>query len=76
MGVISYICAAEVFLTCSQKHVVDVLSVASLCTRSAAAAVAAAAAAAKQIYSTKTKHINIVIYITMPIPSRVVMIEL
>ncbi len=29
-----------------------------------------------QIYSAKTKHINIVMYITMPIPMRAVMMEL
>ncbi len=53
------ICAAAVFLTCSQQHVVDVLAVvASLCTCSAAAA-------NQQIYYAKTKHINIVMYITM-----------
>ncbi len=63
------ICAAAVFLTCSQQHVVDVLAVASLSSCSAAAAV-------KQIYSTKTKYINIVLYITMTIPPRVVMTEL
>ncbi len=34
---ISVICAAAVFLTCSQQHVVDVLAVASLGTCSAAA---------------------------------------
>ncbi len=43
-------CAAAVFLTCSQKHVCGFLAVASTCS---------VAAAAKQIYSTKTKHINI-----------------
>ncbi len=52
------ICAAAVFLTCSQQHVVDVLAVvASLCTCSAAAAT-------QQIYSAKTKHTNIGMYIT------------
>ncbi len=39
---ICVICAAAVFPTCSQQHVVDVLAVASLCTCSAAAAAAAA----------------------------------
>ncbi len=38
MGVILDICAAAVFLTCSQQHVVYVLAVASLGTCSAAAA--------------------------------------
>ncbi len=47
------ICAAAVFLTCSQQCVVDVLAVASLGTCSAAAA-------AEQIYSAKTKYINTV----------------
>ncbi len=65
--------AAAVFLTCSQQHVVDVLAVASLGTCSATAA---AAAAVEQIYSAKTKYINIVMYITMPIPPRVVMTEM
>ncbi len=65
--------AAAVFLTCSQQHVVDVLAVASLGTCSATAA---AAAAVEQIYSAKTKYINIVMYITMPIPLRVVMTEM
>ncbi len=63
--------AAAVFLICSQQHVVDVLAVASLSTSSAAAA-------AWQIYSAKTKYVNIVMYIiTMPIPLplRVVMTE-
>ncbi len=66
--------AAAVFITCSQQHVVDVLAVASLSTSSATAA-----AAAWQIYSAKTKYVNIVMYlITMPIPLplRVVMTEL
>ncbi len=62
------ICAAAVFLTCSQQRVVDVLAVASLDTCSAASSV--------QIYSAKTKHINIVMYITMVNPPRVVMTEL
>ncbi len=52
------ICAAAVLVTCSKQHVVDVLAVASLGTCSAGAAV-------QQIYSAKTKHINIVMYITM-----------
>ncbi len=64
------LCAAAVFPTCSQQHVVYILAVASLCTWSAAAA------AVYQIYSTKTKYINIVMYITMPFPTRVVMTEL
>ncbi len=34
------------------------------------------AAAATQIYSAKTKYINIVMHITMPIPPRVVMTEI
>ncbi len=63
------ICAAAVFLTCSQQHVVDILAVASLGTCSAAAA-------ALQICSAKTKHISIVMYITMSIPPRVVVIEI
>ncbi len=33
MWVIHVICAAAVFLTCSQQHVVDVLAVASLGTK-------------------------------------------
>ncbi len=41
-GGIHVICAAAVFLTCSQQHVVDVLAVASLGTCSASAAAAAA----------------------------------
>ncbi len=40
------------------------------------AACCGCAAAAQLIYSTKTKHINIAMYITMPIPLRVVMTEL
>ncbi len=62
------ICAAAVFLTCSQQNGVDVLAVASLRTCSAATA-------ALQIYSAKTKHIKIVMYIIMPIPPRFVMTE-
>ncbi len=58
--------AAAVFLTCSQQHVVDVLAVASLGTCSDTAAA----------YSAKTKYIIIVMYITMPIPPRVVMTEI
>ncbi len=47
----------------------DVLAVASLGT-------CFAAAAALQIYSAKTKHIIIVMYITMPIPLRVIISEM
>ncbi len=65
------ICAAAVFLTCSQQHVVVVLAVASL-----SACSATAAAAALQIYFTKTKYINIVMYIIMQITPRVVMTEI
>ncbi len=38
-GLFNILCLAAVFLTCSQQHVVDVLTVASLGTCSAAAAV-------------------------------------
>ncbi len=62
--------AAAVFLTCSQQHVVDVLAVASLGTCSATAAAAAA-----DLFR-QDKYINIVMYITMPIPQRVVMTEI
>ncbi len=55
------ICPAAVFLTCPQQHVVDVLAVAS-----------SAVAAVLQIYCAKTKHINNVMYIVMPIAPRVV----
>ncbi len=66
---IHVICAAAVFLTCSQQHVVDELAVANLGTCSAAAA------AAYQIYSANTKYINNDLYIAMPIPPRHVMTE-
>ncbi len=46
--------AAAVLFTCSQQHAVDVLAAVSLVTCSAAAV--------QQIYSTKTEHINIVMY--------------
>ncbi len=62
------VCAAAVFPTCSQQHVVDILAVARLGT--------CAATAAQQIYSAKTKHINMVIYITMLLPPRVVTTEI
>ncbi len=51
---IHFMCAAAVVLTCSQQHVVDVLTGVSL----------------GQIYSTKTKNINIVMDITMTNPQR------
>ncbi len=38
-GLFNILCLAAVLLACSQQHVVDVLTVASLCTCSAAAAV-------------------------------------
>ncbi len=61
IGVISYVISAAVaFLTRSQQHVVNVLAVVSWYYSS----------------SSKTKHINIVMYITIPNPQRVVMIEM
>ncbi len=57
------ICPAAVFLTCPHQHVVDVLGSSKSCS---------AVAAVLQIYCAKTKHINIVMYIVMPIAPRVV----
>ncbi len=54
------ICAAAVFLTCSQQHVVDVFQQQQRC----------------RSITPKTRYINIVMYITMPIPPRVVMTEI
>ncbi len=54
--------------TFSQQHVVDVLAAPSLGTCSASAA--------QHIYSAKSKYINIVIYISLPIPPRFVMTEI
>ncbi len=71
IGVILCIYVQQQYFLHAQQYVVYVLAVASLGTCSAAAA-----ATAWQIYSDKTKYINIVMYITMQITPRVVMTEL